>query len=86
MKGTYVAFASPLIAEKLTGCVSGTILPISFNPELHLIVDPAVLQQEELYFNAARLDRSVALRAVDYASLTQPRVERIIASFESQPK
>lgn len=86
VKGTYVAFASPLVAEKLTGCVSGTILPISFNSELLLIVDPAVLQQDELYFNAARLDRSVVLRAADYASLTQPRVERIVARFESQPK
>jgi Ala-tRNA(Pro) deacylase len=77
MRGTYVAFASPDVVERLTGCVSGTILPISFNPELELIVDPLVLENDELYFNAARLDRSVVLKTDDYAALVLPRVERI---------
>ncbi len=79
IKGTYVSFASPKIAERLTGCVSGTILPISFNPELELIVDPAVLENDELYFNAARLDCSVALKTDDYVVLAKPRLERIAA-------
>src|SRR5713226_7935600 len=33
MQGTYVAFASSDIAERLAGSVAGTILPFSFNPE-----------------------------------------------------
>jgi Ala-tRNA(Pro) deacylase len=77
MKGTYISFASSEIAEKLTGCVSGTILPLSFNPELELMVDPLVLENDDLYFNAARLDRSVVLRSSDYVALVKPRLERI---------
>src|SRR5687767_12122271 len=56
--GTYVAFASTLKAETLAGSVSGTILPFSFHPELELVVDPGLLEHPEIYFNAARLDRS----------------------------
>lgn len=80
MKGTYVSFASADVAERLTGCVSGTILPVSFNPELELMVDPAVLENEELFFNAARLDRSVALNTSDYEAAVKPRLERIAAT------
>lgn len=65
--GTYVSFASPDRAEELSGSVSGTILPFSFHPDLELIVDPALLEHSEIYFNAARLDRSLALNTQDYA-------------------
>jgi Ala-tRNA(Pro) deacylase len=75
--GTYVSFASPEIAERLGGSVAGTILPFSFNPELELIVDPALLENDEIYFNAARLDRSMALKTRDYRSLANARLEHI---------
>jgi len=75
--GTYVSFATPEIAEKLAGSVSGTILPFSFNPELVLVVDPSLLENEELFFNAARLDRSMALRTSDYQRIAKPRLENI---------
>ena len=77
MKGTYVSFASPDIAERLAGSVAGTVLPFSFNPEVELVVDPSLLENDELYFNAARLDRSMVLRTSDYAALAKPRLERI---------
>ncbi len=77
MRGTYVAFASADIAERLAGSVAGTILPFSFNPELELLVDPALLENDELYFNAARLDRSMALKTSDYVAVAKPRLERI---------
>jgi Ala-tRNA(Pro) deacylase len=77
--GTYATFASADVAERLAGSVTGTILPFSFDPELELMVDPAVLEHEELFFNAARLDRSMALRTRDYVALARPRVERIAA-------
>lgn len=76
-KGIYVSFATPEIAENLAGSVSGTILPFSFNPELELIVDPKLLENEELFFNAARLDRSMALKTSDYKELAKPRLEHI---------
>jgi Ala-tRNA(Pro) deacylase len=77
MKGTYVSFASPDIAEKLAGSVAGTVLPFSFNPDLELVVDRSLLENDELYFNAARLDRSMVLKTSDYAILAKPRLERI---------
>jgi Ala-tRNA(Pro) deacylase len=77
MEGTYVAFASSEIAEKLAGSVAGTILPFSFSPELELIVDPALLEHDEIYFNAARLDRSMALKTSDYLAIATPRLSHI---------
>ena len=47
-QGIYASFATPEIAEKLAGSVSGTILPFSFNPELKLIVDPKLLENDLL--------------------------------------
>ncbi len=78
MGGTYAAFASQEIAERLAGSVTGTILPFSFHRELELIVDPSLLAQDEIYFNAARLDRSMALTTSDYARVARPRLERIV--------
>lgn len=65
-EGSYVSFASADRAEALSGSVSGTILPFSFHPDLELVVDPGVLEHEEIFFNAARLDRSLALNTQDY--------------------
>jgi len=76
-QGTYISFATPEIAERLAGSVAGTILPFSFDPELELIVDPALLKNDEIYFNAARLDRSMALKTKDYTRLGKPRLECI---------
>jgi Ala-tRNA(Pro) deacylase len=78
MQGTYVAFASSEIAERLAGSVTGTILPFSFNPELDVVVDPSLLENEEIYFNVARLDRSMALKTHDYITVAKPRVGRIV--------
>ncbi|MFJ2647832.1 YbaK/EbsC family protein [Streptomyces sp. NPDC087420] len=75
--GTYAGFATPEVAERLAGSVSGTILPFSFDPELELVVDPALLEEEEIFFNAARLDRSLALRTADYRTVAAPRTAAI---------
>lgn len=80
MHGTYVAFASQDIAERLAGSVTGTVLPFSFNPELELVVDPSLLENDEIYFNAARLDRSMVLKTSDYFEIARPRMGRITAS------
>lgn len=76
--GTYISFASPEIAERLAGCVVGTVLPISFDPDLELIVDGELIERNtEIFFNAARLDRSMALQTEDYVSIASPRLEKI---------
>jgi Ala-tRNA(Pro) deacylase len=75
--GTYISFASAEIAERLAGSVAGTILPFSFHPELELVVDPFLLKNDEIYFNAARLDRSMVLKTSDYVAVAKPRLEQI---------
>jgi Ala-tRNA(Pro) deacylase len=77
MRGTYVAFASADVAERLAGSMTGTILPFSFNQELELVVDPSLLENDEIYFNAARLDRSMVLKTSDYVAVARPRMGRI---------
>jgi Ala-tRNA(Pro) deacylase len=80
---SYVSFATPEKAEALAGSVSGTILPFSFHEELDLVVDPGVLEHDEIFFNAARLDRSLALRTSDYADHLRragARIEPIVAA------
>ena len=67
-------------AEELAGSASGTILPFSYHPRLEVIADPALLQAPELFFNAARLDRSIALATEDYLRLAAPRIARITAT------
>jgi Ala-tRNA(Pro) deacylase len=37
-------------------------------------VDPELLQQEEIFFNAARLDLSVGLNSDDYVSIALPHI------------
>ena len=76
---SYVAFADTDKAEQLAGSITGTVLPFSYDERLELIADPALLEHGELYFNAGRLDRSVALASEDYVRLAQPRLARIIA-------
>jgi Ala-tRNA(Pro) deacylase len=82
LQGTYVAFASPEIAERLAGSVSGTVLPFSFTPELEVIVDLTLLENDEIYFNAARLDRSMVLKVSDYLAVAHPRIDRIAVRDE----
>lgn len=77
MEGTYAGFASAADAERITECVTGTVLPFAFRDDLTLLVDPGVLENGELYFNAGRLDRSVCVDSGDYARIAQPHIEKI---------
>ncbi|TYK49461.1 YbaK/EbsC family protein [Actinomadura decatromicini] len=80
LEGTYAAFASRDKAEELAGSVSGTVLPFSYHPGLEVVADPALLKVPELFFNAARLDRSIALATDDYVRIAAPRIAPITAS------
>lgn len=75
--GTYAAFASREVAEELARTEVGTIPPFSFDERLELLVDPELLQHSEVFFNAARLDRTIVLSTRDYESIAEPRVESI---------
>lgn len=71
--GTDAAFAAREVAERLSGCVSGCVVPFTFHPDLELVVDTALLDNDWIYFNAARLDLSIALPVPAYVTLTRPR-------------
>lgn len=71
------SFADRATAERLSGCVSGAIVPFTFDPALELVVDPALLRHEEIFFNAADLDLSVGLDVRDYVRIAEPRTETI---------
>jgi len=76
-QATHAAFASREVAETLAGSRVGAILPLAFDPDLKVVVDVEFGDVEEIYFNAARLDRSIALNAADYLRITKPRMEKI---------
>jgi Ala-tRNA(Pro) deacylase len=76
----YVGFSDAATAERLARAVPGTVLPFSFDPELEVVADPGVVGRARLYFNAARLDRSLVLAGAEYARVAEPRVERIAAA------
>ncbi|RNL83249.1 YbaK/prolyl-tRNA synthetase associated domain-containing protein [Halostreptopolyspora alba] len=82
--GRYAGFADNETAERLAGSVSGTILPFTFTDELELVVDPLLLRHDEIFFNAARLDRSLALPTEEYRRIAQPRV-RSVAQLPAEP-
>ena len=79
-RATYAGFAATDVAERLAGTVAGTVLPFTFHPDLELIVDASLLEHETIYFNAARLDRSIALRTSDYVAIASPKVEAIVVA------
>ena len=71
---TSAAIANREKAESLTGCVTGAIPPFSFNDELLLLADPLVSANEEVVFNAGRLDRSIFMRSDDYVRIASPQL------------
>jgi Ala-tRNA(Pro) deacylase len=64
-------------AEELTGCVVGAIPPFSFNDQLAVLADPRIEDNEEVVFNAGRLDRSIFMRSDDYMQIARPEIVRI---------
>ncbi len=59
-------------AEQLTGCVIGSIPPFSFNDQLLCLADPLIRENEEVVFNAGRLDRSIFMKMEDYFRVAKP--------------
>lgn len=72
-----VAFASRERAQELTGCVIGAIPPFSFSDQLQVLADPLIQQNEEVVFNAGRLDRSIFMKLEDYLRIARPRLVKL---------
>ena len=81
-----VAFAQKEKAQELTSCVIGAIPPFSFNDRLILIADPLIQENEEVVFNAGRLDRSIVMKLSDYLRIARPQLVHIARRGETLPK
>ena len=75
--GTDASIASREKAEALTGCVIGAIPPFSFDNQLILLADPLIQENEEVVFNAGRLDRSIFMKSADYFRIAKPQLLNI---------
>lgn len=71
------AFAKPEKAQELTGCVLGAIPPFSFNEQLQVLADPLIKENEEVVFNAGRLDRSIMMKLDDFIRIANPQLTKI---------
>ena len=71
------AFASREKAQELSRCVIGAIPPFSFNNQLQVLADPLIQQNEEVVFNAGRLDRSIFMKIDDYIRIAKPQMAKI---------
>jgi Ala-tRNA(Pro) deacylase len=70
-------FASPDSAQLITGCAMGAVPPFALNPDLAIVADQGLLENDTLFFNAGRLDRSMELDTSDWLAVAKPRVARI---------
>ena len=70
-------FASPETAQALTGCVMGAVPPFAFSDALPIVVDPDLLANDTIFFNAGRLDRSMEADTKDWLRIAAPRIERV---------
>jgi Ala-tRNA(Pro) deacylase len=78
-QGRAASLASAHEAANLTGCTMGAVPPFSFDPKLTLMADVNLMAEQQIVFNAGRLDRSIFLRSDDYLRLARPYVDRIAA-------
>lgn len=72
-----VAFASREKAQELTECVIGAIPPFSFSDQIQVLADPLIQKNEEVVFNAGRLDRSIFMKLDDYIRIAKPQLVKI---------
>ena len=75
--GTHVMFAPAEKARELTGCEMGAVPPFTFHAQLKLLLDPSLLEHEELVFNAGRLDRSIFIHKDDYLKIAKPALASV---------
>jgi Ala-tRNA(Pro) deacylase len=71
------AFASREQAQELTSCLIGSIPPFSFSDQLLVLADPLIQENEEVVFNAGRLDQSIFMKLKDYLRIAKPQLVKI---------
>lgn len=70
-------FATPSDARRLTGCEMGAVPPISFCDDLVAVFDEDLLKEEEIVFNAGRLDISIVVETRRILAVSTPLVRSI---------
>lgn len=75
--GADARFADGAVAQELTGCVSGSVMPLAAAQDLPVVADMELLAQPRIWFNSGRLDHSVGLSLPHWIALARPRMERI---------
>jgi Ala-tRNA(Pro) deacylase len=73
-------FAPPEEAAAITGCVMGAVPPFSFDPDLPVIADAAIRDNDEVVFNAGLLGRSLYMAMTDYVAIVGPLFADIAAA------
>jgi Ala-tRNA(Pro) deacylase len=68
-------FATPEEVLEQSGCLPGGVPPFASIFNLEMIVDPSVLANEFMAFNAGERTKSLKLKTRDYQRLLNPRVE-----------
>jgi Ala-tRNA(Pro) deacylase len=69
----------PERAMEITRCVIGAIPPFVFDADIPLIVESALLtNNDEIAFNAGRLDRSIVMDVTDYRRISNCRIADIM--------
>ncbi len=76
--GKRVSLADRGKTEEITGCVIGSIPPFTFNPCIELVVDPSILELDEIAFNAGRLDCSIVMKRIDYEKIIRKSGTRLL--------
>ena len=74
MSAKGASFASLEESMEMTQCEIGAIPPFVFNKDLILVVDNAIKENHKLFFNAGRLDRSLAILTDDYLKLVESAI------------
>lgn len=74
VQGKKASLATPEEAQALTDCEMGAVPPVSFNPEVLLVIDPTLAQRYvELSFNAGLRERSIIINTQDYLRIVAPQ-------------
>ena len=66
------------VSEITNGIQPGGVPPFGNLFGLEVVVDPALLQNEKIVFNAGDKSFSIGMKSDDYKSIVQPRVETIV--------
>ena len=79
---TKTRFADAAELERMTGLIPGSVPPFG-RPilPLDLFVDPSILENQRIAFNAGLLTESVVMAVDDYVRLAQPTLLEFAARF-----